>query len=479
MSIQNNAHIDYEAVIGLEIHVQLATQSKLFCPAPAYDSLAPNTHVSPVSLALPGALPVLNQLAVRYAVMAGIALNCTIQQNSVFARKNYTYPDLPKGYQISQYEDPLCLDGYINITYKKIGITRIHMEEDAGKLRHRGSAGLAGSSGSDVDLNRAGIPLIEIVSEPDIRTAQEAREYMEKIHEIVSFIGICDGNLEAGSFRCDANVSLRPTGTLKFGTRTETKNLNSFKAIETAVAYEIDRQTTCLNQGGRIRQETRHYDDATGKTIALRTKEDANDYRYFPDPDLPALSLSDAYIKHIRQTMPDLPDTVRETYAQAGVSAHAINTLIQDKVLYQRFKTLESQCKHAPVSLIATWLTGPVQAVLKAGHTLDLAILAQALDACHTEKLSPQMLKAALADYGTQDFAKWLATAQASTATALDIDQLVQDSIKTHPDVVKKIQSGKTAAVNVLIGHVMKHSKGRAKPDEVRDRILNACEHAL
>ncbi|MDA0945352.1 MAG: Asp-tRNA(Asn)/Glu-tRNA(Gln) amidotransferase subunit GatB, partial [bacterium] len=274
---------NYELVVGLEIHVQLDTNSKLFCCAAAGVSSQPNEHVGAVSLGLPGALPILNEQAVQYAIMAGLALGCDIQETSVFARKHYFYPDLPKGYQISQYDQPLCLNGYIQLSDgKKIGITRIHMEEDAGKLVHQGASGLAGSSGSLVDLNRAGIPLIEIVSEPDIRTPQEARQYMEKVHEIVRFIGVCDGDLEKGSFRCDANVSVRPVGTPQFGTRTETKNLNSFRSVEQAIQHEFHRQVDALLAGETIVQQTRHYDDATGTTTALRTKEEAHDYRYFP-----------------------------------------------------------------------------------------------------------------------------------------------------------------------------------------------------
>jgi aspartyl-tRNA(Asn)/glutamyl-tRNA(Gln) amidotransferase subunit B len=298
----------YEAVIGIEVHAQLRTNTKLFCACELKFGAAPNTRVCPVCLGMPGALPVLNRQAVTFAIQAGLALQCDLQPISVFARKNYFYPDLPKGYQISQYDKPICLGGTLDIlvdgVVRRIGITRIHMEEDAGKLLHQGADAIAGSTHSLVDLNRACTPLIEIVSEPDIRSAQEARIYVETLKQILEHIGVCDGNLEEGSLRADANVSLRPVGTIPFGTKTEVKNLNSFRSIERAVLSEIHRQTELLNRGEKVIQATCHYDDATQKTRVMRSKEQAHDYRYFPDPDLRPLVITPDEL--MRQERPSL-----------------------------------------------------------------------------------------------------------------------------------------------------------------------------
>ena len=305
--------MQYEAVIGLEVHAQLKTKTKIFCSCPTSFGAPPNTHTCPVCLGMPGVLPVLNKKVVEYAMRMGIATNCTISNNSRFARKNYFYPDLPKGYQISQYELPIAQNGHIDIetngAKKRIGITRIHMEEDAGKLIHDPSRPY-----SMVDFNRTGVPLIEIVSEPDIRTFEEAGEYLRKLRSILRYLDICDGNMEEGSFRCDANVSIRPEGAAFFGTRTELKNLNSFKNVEKAIQYEIERQKEVLLEGGNIIQETRLWDPAKNSTTSMRGKEEAHDYRYFPDPDLLPLVIDDTWIEEVKNSLPELPDRKKERF---------------------------------------------------------------------------------------------------------------------------------------------------------------------
>ena len=477
---------NYELVVGLEIHVQLDTNSKLFCCAAAGVSSQPNEHVGAVSLGLPGALPILNEQAVQYAIMAGLALGCDIQETSVFARKHYFYPDLPKGYQISQYDKPLCLNGYIQLSDgKKIGITRIHMEEDAGKLVHQGASGLAGSSGSLVDLNRAGIPLIEIVSEPDIRTPQEAREYMEKVHEIVRFIGVCDGDLEKGSFRCDANVSVRPVGAPQFGTRTETKNLNSFRSVEQAIQHEFYRQVDALLAGEPIVQQTRHYDDATGTTTALRTKEEAHDYRYFPDPDLKPLVVTTETVDAIRQTLPELPDAVRSRYkTDYALPDNAIEVLIQDRNLHQLFNDCQACIQKTPLPELAKWLVGPIQSLLKTqlpNTHFSPSDIAWLLDECASGKLSKTMVKDVLEKLKPGMTAQELVNQQGGgqISDQSELVSLVQSVMAENPDVVKKIQDGKVASANFLMGKVMKLSQGRAKPDTVRALILEACGVAV
>ncbi|MBU4010417.1 MAG: Asp-tRNA(Asn)/Glu-tRNA(Gln) amidotransferase subunit GatB, partial [Proteobacteria bacterium] len=305
--------MEFEAVIGLEVHAQLKTKTKIFCSCPTSFGAPPNTHTCPVCLGMPGVLPVLNKKVVEYAMLMGIATNCTISKNSRFARKNYFYPDLPKGYQISQYELPICEHGYIDIetngSKKRIGITRIHMEEDAGKLIHDNSRPF-----SLVDFNRTGVPLIEIVSEPDIRSSDEAGAYLRKIRSILRYLDICDGNMEEGSFRCDANISIRQKGSQPFGTRTELKNLNSFKNVEKAILYEIERQKDVIYDGEEVIQETRLWDPEKNNTISMRGKEDAHDYRYFPDPDLLPLSIDDSWITKLKEELPELPDEKKERF---------------------------------------------------------------------------------------------------------------------------------------------------------------------
>lgn len=475
----------FEPVIGLEIHAQLNTKSKLFCRASTEFGEAPNQNVTPVSLGLPGALPVLNLETVRLAIMAGLALECDIQERSVFARKNYFYPDLPKGYQISQFECPICLGGRVVLEDlgKTIYLTRIHMEEDAGKLNHEGADGIAGATGSSSDLNRAGVPLIEIVSEPEIRNAKEARAYMEKVHQILTFIGVCDGDLEKGSFRCDANISVRPVGQKEFGTRTEVKNLNSFRSIERAVNYEIERQISVIQSGGKIIQQTMNFDDATGQTSALRSKENAHDYRYFPDPDLKPLIVKKEQIEQVRSEMPDLPDVVRQRYSdQFGLPAHDVKVYLQTRMLYDFFELSREHLNSATPKDMSKWIVGELNALLKETMgELSMAptVFATLIDRCATGDISTKMVKDILPKLldgksSVDDAISAMGGAQISNQD--ELQQVVNDVLKANPDVVEKIKNGKTGSANFLMGQVMKETKGRAKPDTVRDLIINACQ---
>jgi aspartyl-tRNA(Asn)/glutamyl-tRNA(Gln) amidotransferase subunit B len=302
--------VTYEPVIGLEVHTHLKTKSKAFCGCPTDFGAAPNTQICPVCVGMPGVLPVLNKAMVDFSIKVGLALNCTISSITKFDRKNYFYPDLPKGYQISQYDEPICRTGHITIKGKRIRIHRAHMEEDAGKLVHAGAAGLHGSDYSLVDYNRAGVPLLEIVSEPDISTPEEARLYLTELRNILRYVGASDGNLEEGNFRCDANVSIRPVGTKELGTRAEVKNMNSFKAVQKALQYEIERQTAIMQSGGKVVQETRLWNEADGKTHTMRSKEEAHDYRYFPEPDLVPLAIDKAWIDRLAKELPELAGSV-------------------------------------------------------------------------------------------------------------------------------------------------------------------------
>ena len=357
------SNADYEKVMGLEVHAELSTKTKIFCSCPTEFGAEPNTHVCPVCMAMPGALPVLNEKVVEYAVKAGLATNCEISRNSKNDRKNYFYPDTPKSYQISQYDKPLCEHGYVEIeddegNLKKIGITRIHIEEDAAKLNHNEFG-----SGSLVDFNRSGVPLIEIVSEPDLRSSGEVDRYLKKLKSILEYIEVSDCKMQEGSFRADVNVSVRKRGETKFGTRTETKNMSSFRAITREIEYEAERQINVLEEGGKIEQETLRWDDVSGKTFSMRDKEDAQDYRYFPEPDLVAIRLSEEYIENIKNNLPEMPESRRERYMKDfKLSEKDARLLTNSKYMSNMFEAAEKICGNA--KSVANWLLSDVSRIL-------------------------------------------------------------------------------------------------------------------
>jgi aspartyl-tRNA(Asn)/glutamyl-tRNA(Gln) amidotransferase subunit B len=477
---------EFEIVIGIEVHAQLKTKTKLFGGSSTKFGETPNSNVDPVSLGLPGALPVLNKESIKLAVLAGLALQCDIRQTSVFSRKNYFYPDLPKGYQISQFDKPICEHGHLDLTLdgteKRVGITRIHMEEDAGKLNHQGADSIEGATHSLVDLNRAGTPLIEIVSEPDIRSAAEARIYVETLKTILQHIGVCDGNMEEGSLRADANVSLRPLGQKEFGTRTEIKNLNSFRSIERAINVEVKRQKQILISGGEIVQETRNFDDNLQETTSLRGKEDAHDYRYFPEPDLPPLSISDKQLAEFKAQLSELPEAKKERYqTQYHLTEHDIKVFIQDVAMDHFFNVVVQECSKAQAKNVAKWVVGDLNAALKERQsdfdsaTLSSKRFAELMDLIETGTVSGKMGKQVLeklltTDQSAADIVSQLGGAQISDES--ELENVVIAILKANMDVVEKIKAGKTQSANFLMGQVMKETKGRAKPDTVRDIIL-------
>jgi aspartyl-tRNA(Asn)/glutamyl-tRNA(Gln) amidotransferase subunit B len=477
----------FETVIGIEVHAQLRTNTKLFCGCPTTFGTDPNTHVCPVCLGLPGALPVLNKQAVIFAVRAGLGLHCQIRETSVFSRKNYFYPDLPKGYQISQFDLPICEHGYLDISVegvaKRIGITRIHMEEDAGKLVHQGADAISGSTGSLVDLNRACTPLIEIVSEPDIRSAQEARVYVENLRRILMFLGVCDGNMDEGSLRADANVSIRPVGTIPFGTRTEIKNVNSFRSLERAIESEVARQTALVLSGGKVVQETRHYDDFTQTTKSLRSKADAHDYRYFPEPDLFPLRVSPAWIAEIKAAMPAHPDDLLGIYQAKGLSEFEIQVLLDDPEMTHFFEA----CCVGDVSAtaIAKWVVGDVQAVLReaklsfATSPISPESLRSMVHMIEKGTLSGKMAKDMLPQMMMGKDPQLIVKESGATQIS-DVDSLkpmIAAIVDQHPEIIEKVKGGRLNAADFLIGQVMKETKGRAKPDLVRTLILEDIQN--
>lgn len=479
----------FEPVIGIEVHAQLKTNTKLFCRCSTQFGADPNSHTCPVCLGMPGALPVLNQTAVEFAIKAGLALNCEIQPKSVFARKNYFYPDLPKGYQISQFELPICLNGHLDIelpdgSTKRIGITRIHMEEDAGKLVHQGAEAIAGSTHSFVDLNRAGVPLIEIVSEPDIRTAEEARIYMETLQLILRYVGVCDGNLEEGSLRADANVSIRPVGTTEFGTRTETKNINSFRSLERAINSEINRQTDVILSGGKVIQQTRNYHDNTQTTTVLRDKEDSHDYRYFPDPDLLPLLVSQDQINQAKTTLPELPNAQRRRYIEElGLGEFEAKVLVQEIAMNRFFSDVVAATPSINKKELAKWVVGDIQAALKEANqdfesaSVSVAHVSELIALLETGKISGKMAKGFIPEMinsGKSPEALLAESGGGQISNSDDLGPVITQILAANPDVVEKIKAGKTQSANFLMGQVMKATGGRAKPDLVLDLILKA-----
>ncbi len=470
---------DYEVVIGLEVHAELSTKTKIFCSCPTEFGAAPNTHTCPVCMAMPGALPVLNEKVVEYAVKAGLATNCSITKESKNDRKNYFYPDLPKSYQISQFDKPLCTNGSIDIEEdgktKTIGITRIHIEEDAGKLNHNEFG-----SGSLVDLNRAGVPLIEIVSEPDMRSSKDAENYLRKIKSILEYIEVSDCKMQEGSLRADVNVSVRKKGAKEFGTRTEMKNMNSFRSIVRAIEYEAERQIEVIENGGKIEQETLRWDDVSGKTFSMRDKEDAQDYRYFPEPDLVAIRLSDEYIENIRKNLPELPESRKKRYLEEyKLTEKEAKMLTASKYMSNLFEAALKICGNAKA--VANWLLSDVSRILNEKEiepdqipftaeqlakmimliekgTISSAIGKKVLEELFENPKDPEKI---IEEKG------WV---QISDEGA--IKEVVMKILENNPQSIIDFKAGKDRALGFLVGQAMKETKGKANPKMLNDMFL-------
>jgi aspartyl-tRNA(Asn)/glutamyl-tRNA(Gln) amidotransferase subunit B len=474
----------YEPVIGLEIHAQLLTGSKIFCGCSTKFGASPNTNVCPVCLGLPGALPVLNRAAVDHAVRAALALGCRINEVSIFARKNYFYPDLPKGYQISQYERPLASAGALEYSGaggpRRVGITRVHLEEDAGKSLHEGFPD--SDRRTYLDYNRSGTPLIEIVSEPDLRSAADAAEFFSRLRDMLVWLGVNDGNMEEGSLRCDANVSVRQTGDARLGTKTEVKNLNSFRFLQKALSYEIERQIDVVSEGGRVVQETRLWDAPAGATVSMRSKEEAHDYRYFPEPDLPPLVVTPGRVAVINQGMPELPDARRERFAASyGLPDYDAVQLTQSRALADFFEhTVRSG---APPKAVSNWMMGELTRALKASgkevseSPVPPDRLAALLQLVERGDISGAIAKTV--------FEKMFASGQsadeivqAEGLTQIDdegaIAGLIAEVVRQHPDAVRQYRTGRSATFGFLVGQVMKAAGGKANPKRVNELLRRA-----
>ncbi len=470
----------YETVIGLEIHAQLKTDSKIFSGAATTFGAEPNTQACSIDLGLPGVLPVLNQTAVEMAVRFGLSVQADIAPQNVFARKNYFYPDLPKGYQISQFESPIVGRGHMDITLsdgstKRIGITRAHLEEDAGKSLHEGPGGSA------IDLNRAGTPLLEIVSEPDLRSAEEAIAYLKNIHQLVKYLGICDGNMQEGSFRCDVNISLRPHQQTKLGTRTELKNMNSFRFIERAILFEVERQSHILDSGQKVVQETRQYDPDKDITRSLRSKEEAHDYRYFPDPDLLPVAISQELLDRVKATLPELPEAKRQRFIeQLGLSEDDANQITANKHAADYFEAILDRCQFPCAKLVANWVNGELNAFLnKSGHDWhNMPVTA--------ERLAP-LFQRIHDNTISNNTAKQVFTALTSSSLSVDevieeqglkqitdnsaIEAIIDDILANNPTQLQQLREGKDKLFGFFVGQVMKATQGKANPQQVNDSL--------
>ncbi len=475
--------MEYETIIGLEVHAQLLTKSKMYCGCSTdYANAPPNTHVCPVCLGMPGVLPVINKQAIEYTMMTALALNCPISEYTRFDRKNYPYPDLMKGYQISQAYAPISGKGYINIeadgVTKRIGINHIHLEEDVAKLLHR--TGPGGEEYSLVDVNRSGVPLMEIVSEPDLRSAEEARQYLIKLRSILQYLGISTGNMEEGAFRCDANISVRPAGKTEFGPKVEVKNLNSFKAVYLAMEYEAKRQRKAIAEGKKLVQETRGWIETAGKTVTQRTKEYAHDYRYFPEPDLPPVVISREWVEEVRKKLPEMPEARRNRFiSQYGLPKYDADLLTESKAMADYFEECVKTGKEVQAKEVSNWLLGEVSHIINAGN-IDIETF--------IKKISPEKLYSLILDsHGTinaataksvleEMFASGQSAAEIIKKRGLsqisdtgELEKIVVEVIKSNIQPVTDYKAGKEAALKFLVGQVMKASKGRANPQVVNE----------
>ena len=470
----------YEVVIGLEVHVQLTTKTKIFCGCSTSFGNEPNSQTCPVCLGLPGALPVLNKQVVQNAIMTGLATNCKIAPRSIFARKNYFYPDLPKGYQISQFELPICEHGWLDIQVegedkKRIGITRIHMEEDAGKLLH----GDETVGNSFVDLNRACTPLLEVVSEPDMRSSDEAIAYLKKLHQIVRYLGVCDGNLEEGSFRCDANVSIRPWGQEELGTRAELKNINSFRFIKEAIEYEIDRQAELIEDGGKVVQETRLFDSNTGVSRSMRGKEEAHDYRYFPDPDLVPLVVDEFWIESTRKTLPELPESKFKRYTeQLGLPEYDAGVLVAEKDVAEYFEACVDLFDDAKTC--ANWVMGELARRLNDNNlTITESPISPELLVGILKRITDKTISGNIAKKVFETM--WQSGKDADTiieeqglkqvTDTGEIEKIVDEVIAANPGQVEEYRGGKDKLIGFFVGQVMQRSNGKANPGMVNELL--------
>ncbi len=470
---------DYETVIGLEVHAELSTKTKIFCSCPTSFGADPNTHTCPICMAMPGTLPVLNEKVVEYAVKAGLATNCEISRNSKNDRKNYFYPDLPKSYQISQFDKPLCEHGYVEIDTeegkKKIRLLRIHIEEDAGKLNHDEFGG-----GSLVDLNRAGVPLIEIVSEPDLRSSQEVEQYLRKIKSILEYIEVSDCKMQEGSLRADVNVSVRKKGETKFGTRTEMKNMNSFRSIVRAIEYEANRQIDVLEEGGIVEQETLRWDEVSGKTFSMRDKEDAQDYRYFPDPDLVAIKLSDEYIENIKKGLPELPETRKKRYLEEyHLSEKDANIISSSKYLADLFEKASAICNNPKA--VNNWIISDISRILNETEkepidiSFDSNQLGKLVLLIDKGTISSSIAKKVLTELfenprDPEEIIKEKGWIQISDEGA--IKEVVLKVLEENPQSISDYKSGKDKALGFLVGQAMKQTKGQANPQMLNKMFI-------
>jgi aspartyl-tRNA(Asn)/glutamyl-tRNA(Gln) amidotransferase subunit B len=480
-AISNQHSTMFEPVIGLEIHAQLLTTTKIFCGCSTAFGAPPNTNVCPVCLGLPGALPVLNRRAVDFAIKAALALGCTIQPASIFARKNYFYPDLPKGYQISQYERPLAVDGVLEYVAggasKRVGIIRVHLEEDAGKSLHDGFPD--SDRRTYVDFNRSGVPLIEIVTHPDLRSAADAADFFARLRAILLALGVNDGNMEEGSLRCDANVSVRPAGQEALGVKAEVKNVNSFRYLQKALEYEIERQVALINDGGRVIQETRLWDSATGRTVSMRSKEEAHDYRYFPEPDLPPLDVGPAWIDEVRRTLPELPDARKARLASTYALAEADAAYLSQSAALARYFEDAAGASGEPRAA-ANWVMGELARKLKEtdttieGSRLSPAALAGLIRLVAKGAISGPTAKGVFEKmYDSGRAAEEIVAAEGlgridDTAA---LEGLARDVIARNPSAVEQYRAGKTATLGFLVGQVMKATGGKANPALVNDLL--------